>query len=249
MNPRPGLSALLALSLVACGGVDRQTAGEPAPSFGDRTPPPMRVLVIGGTSGIGLETVKLALARGHEVSAMARRPERMTLTHARLRTIKGDITHPDAVSAAVDGHDAVVSTIGIGPTRKSVTVFSTGMKNVLAAMDEHGVARLIAVTGIGAGDSRGHGGLVYDVFTRPVLPKTIYADKDREEELIRASDTDWTIVRPGFLEDGPSRAQYRVIQDLAGISAGDIDRADVAHFIVYALESGRYVGTTPLLTN
>jgi uncharacterized protein YbjT (DUF2867 family) len=77
----------------------------------------------------------------------------------------------------------------------------------------------------------------------------MYEDKEREETLIRASHTTWTIVRPGFLNDDASETRYRVISDMEGITSGDIARADVAHFIVAALEAHSFVGTTVLLTN
>jgi putative NADH-flavin reductase len=133
-------------------------------------------------------------------------------------------------------------------TRRPVTVFSRGTQNVLTAMAGHKVRRLLCITGIGAGDSKGHGGFLYDRIFQPLLLKTIYEDKDRQEALIRASDTDWTIVRPGFLTNGPLTRHYRVITDLAGITAGRISRADVAHFLLGELSANRHLGQTPLLT-
>jgi len=115
-------------------------------------------------------------------------------------------------------------------------------------MSEHGVRRLICITGIGAGDSKGHGGFFYDRIFQPLLLKTIYQDKDRQEALVRASGIDWTIVRPGFLNNGPLTGQYRVITDLTGVTAGKISRADVAHFMLTELLANRYLGQTPLLT-
>jgi putative NADH-flavin reductase len=138
--------------------------------------------------------------------------------------------------------------IGIGVTWKPVTVFSEGTRNVLEAMRREGVRRLICVTGIGAGDSKGHGGLLYDCLFKPLLLKTIYVDKDRQEALIQASEADWTIVRPGFLTNGPLTMKYRVIADLIGVTCGKISRADVAHFILEELTANRYLGQTPLLT-
>lgn len=250
MRWQPVLTICAAICLAACGdGIDRSVAGEPAPSLGAEAPTPLRILVIGGTSGIGLETVKLALRRGHTVTAMARRPELMPLVHPRLETIRGNIADSAAVRAAVENKDVVVTTISVGPTRKPVTVFSQGMGNVLAAMRMTGTSRLVAITGIGAGNSRGHGGFFYDRVTQPLLLHTSYEDKDREEALIRASDTEWTIVRPGFLNNGKSEADYRVIQNLEGITAGDIARADVAHFILSVLESDSYRRATVLLSN
>ena len=236
-------------SLVACSGADNQLEGAPAPMLAAGAPASLRVLVIGGTSGVGLETVKLALDRGHNVTAVARRPERMDYTHERLTTEKGDVLDPVSVDAITAGHDVVVFSIGIKPTRKPVSVFSQGASNILAAMEKTGVPQLIAVTGIGAGDSKGHGTFTYDNFTQPFLLKTMYEDKDRSEALIRDSEVNWTIVRPGFLTDDGSEASYRVISDMTDITAGDISRADVAHFIVAVLETGGHHGATLLLTN
>ena len=85
--------------------------------------------------------------------------------------------------------------------------------------------------------------------TQPLALKTVYADKDIAEGLVSGSVVDWTIVRPGFLTDDASSARYRVIEDMTDVTAGDISRADVAHFIVATLESKNYIEKTVLLTN
>lgn len=205
-------------------------------------------MIIGASRGIGRQLLEQALQAGHLVTAMARHPEHLPRQSAGLQTVAGDILNLSLVQQVVAGQEAVCLTIGVGVTIKPVTVFSQGTKNVLAAMAEHGVRRLVCVTGIGAGDSAGHGGLLYDRLFKPLLLKTIYEDKDRQEALIRASDTDWTIVRPGFLTNGPLTENYRVLTDLWGITADKISRADVAHFMLEELSAPRYVGQTPLLT-
>lgn len=208
----------------------------------------MKLLIIGATRGIGLQLLEQALQAGHVVTALARHPQKLSRQHERLRVTAGDILDGPLVQQAVAGQEAVCLTIGVGVTWKPVTVFSQGTRNVLAAMAEHGVRRLICVTGIGAGDSKGHGGFLYDRLFNPLLLKTIYQDKDRQEALIKASDTGWTIVRPGFLTNGPFTGNYRVITDLRGVTARKISRADVAHFMLEELSANRYVGQTPLLT-
>ena len=208
----------------------------------------MKLLIIGASRGIGRQLLEQALQAGHLVTAMARHPEHLPRQSAGLQTVAGDILNLSLVQQVVAGQEAVCLTIGVGVTIKPVTVFSQGTKNVLAAMAEHGVRRLVCVTGIGAGDSAGHGGLLYDRLFKPLLLKTIYEDKDRQEALIRASDTDWTIVRPGFLTNGPLTENYRVLTVLWGITADKISRADVAHFMLEELSAPRYVGQTPLLT-
>jgi putative NADH-flavin reductase len=227
--------------------------GRPAPRLAQTPPQALRVLVIGGSHGIGLETVKLALDRGHTVTVMARRPERLALTHPRLVTIEGDILDADTVREAIADQDAIVMAIGMGLTRKPVTMFSRGTENVLDAMEAAKTRRLVAVTGMGAGDTREHGGFFYDRIFRPLALRTVYEDKDRQEALIedrgKSFPLVWTIVRPGVLGGGAPKHRYRVVTDLTGVSGGQIARSDVAHFIVAALESESHVGETPLLIN
>ncbi len=208
----------------------------------------MHLLIIGATRGIGWQLLEQALAAQHSVTALVRRPQSLTQRHELLRVMEGDILDPQAVFRAVAGQEAVCLTIGIGITWRPVTVFSQGTRNVLEAMRQHGVRRLICITGIGAGDSKGHGGFLYDRIFNPLLLKTIYEDKNRQEALIRESDTDWTIVRPSMLTNGPLTGKYRVLTDLRGITAGKISRADVAHFMLGELAAPRYLGQTPLLT-
>jgi putative NADH-flavin reductase len=206
------------------------------------------IVIIGASCGIGLELLDLAFQRGHNVKPIFRIPQRLSMRHERLRTVIGDVVVHEALSKAISGQDVVCWTIGIKPTWKSVTIFSEGTQDLLRAMKDANVKRLICVTGVGAGDSRGHGGYFYDWIVNPLLLRTIYQDVDRQEELIKASDAEWIIVRPGFLTNGPLTGSYRVLTDLSGVTAGKISRADVAHFILENITSNEYVGKTPLIT-
>ena len=78
--------------------------------------------------------------------------------------------------------------------------------------------------------------------------RTIYEDKNRQEQLVKASGLDWTIVRPAVLTDGSRTGKYRVLTDLSGVTAGKIARADVADFILDELKTNRFLRLTPLLT-
>jgi putative NADH-flavin reductase len=208
----------------------------------------MKIVVIGASRGIGLEVVKQALERGHEVTALLRDPAKLELEHPRLHKIRGDVGKPADVLAALSGQDAVCTCVGVNPTRKPVELFSRGARNVLAALQGAPATKFVAVTGIGAGDSRGHGGFFYDKILQPLLLGTIYADKDREEDLIKASSADWLIVRPGFLTNGPRAGNYSAITELSGVTAGKISRADVADFMLSQLETPSLFKQTPLLT-
>jgi len=208
----------------------------------------MRLLIVGATGGTGRAATTRALLDGHTVTAFARRAGALPATDGRLHRLAGNILDRPAVDDAVRDQDAVICVLGARPTLRTVTLFSKGTANLIASMAEFGVRRLVCVTGIGCGDSRGHGGFLYDRIVLPSLLRTIYDDKNRQEALIRASDLEWTIVRPGFLTDGPATGNFRAIIDLDGETAGLISRADVAMFLVRQLVDSRYLHETPLLT-
>ncbi|MEH2462996.1 NAD(P)-dependent oxidoreductase [Nostoc sp.] len=207
----------------------------------------MRILVIGATGPTGQQIVEQGLAQGHEVTALVRNPDKFEMQHNSLQIVKGDILDPASLDA-VQQEDAVISSLGTKKiSLESVTLFSEGTKKLLQAMKRHSVKRLICITGLGAGDSKGHGGLLYDKLILPLILKRIYDDKDRQEAEIRQSNLDWVIVRPGILTNDPVKGNYRVLTDLTGVTAGKISRADVAAFVLQQLTSDRYLNQTPLI--
>lgn len=210
-----------------------------------------RVLVVGASRGIGLETVRRALDAGHRVRAMARSASRIALDHPNLAKTDGDALDADAVGAALDGVDAVVQCLGVaaGPDMvlKPVTLFSTATRVLVRAMEEAGVKRLVCLTGFGAGDSRGRGNLFYNAAFRLFLGRA-YDDKDVQEMIVRRSGLDWVIARPTVLTNGPRTGAYAVLTEPEDWRAGFISRADVAEFLVKQITDDTYVGKTPVLT-
>lgn len=210
-----------------------------------------RVLVIGASRGIGLETVRALLAAGQEVRALARSASAIPITDARLEKVDGDALDPATVERALRSVDAVIQSVGVrfGPETvlKGTTLFSRATRVLVDAMRATGVGRLIAVTGLGAGDSRGHGGLIYDAVLFPLILKRVYDDKDVAEQMIKASGLKWTIVRPGVLTDGPAKRAYEVLVEPTSWHGGFIARADVADFLARQVADDAYVGKTPVL--
>lgn len=210
-----------------------------------------RLLVLGATGGTGAALIRQALEAGHEVSAFARDPSAIPVPHhERLRALRGDVMDAEQVSRAVAGHDAVLSALGargLGPTR----VYSGGAGNILRAMKEHGVRRLIAVTAAGLCDNLRRA-FWFRLLVRPLL-RHVYSDMERMEEAVRNSDVDWTLVRPPRLTDGRLTRQYRVSVDL--MPPGNylfpgplLSREDVAHFMLSQLESDEYLRKTVVVT-
>ena len=205
------------------------------------------VAIIGASHGIGLETLRLALKQGHQVRALARSADSIQVDHPNLEKIAGSALSKADVDRAVAGADAVITALGTPPTLSPVKLFSDSSRIVTQSMADHGVQRLIAVTGIGAGDSRGTGGFIYAQFFQPIFLGTIYDDKTREEAIIRESDLAWTIVRPGFLTRFPAKGRYRVLTDPEDWEGGFITRGDVADFLVKQIDDKSCIHMTPLL--
>ncbi|MGJ4955948.1 SDR family oxidoreductase [Bradyrhizobium sp. HKCCYLRH2015] len=206
------------------------------------------ILVLGATGGTGRLIVRDALARGHHVTALVRSPERAgDLQGAQL--IVGDARDEATLRKALKGQNAVISSLGtpLSPFRE-VTTLSTSTRALVNAMKAEHVARLVAITGIGAGDSRGHGGFVYDRLILPLLLRNVYADKNRQEAVIRDSGLDWLIVRPAMLNDKPGGQKLRALTDLAGFHGGTIARADVARFVVDQVSDDSFLHRSPLIT-
>src|SRR4029079_15279470 len=210
-----------------------------------------KLLVIGASRGIGVETVKAALLAGHSVRALARSAASMPIQNTNLEKVSGDALDTDTIRNALKDVEAVIQKLGVDISPRAIfqptTLFSESTRILVDAMNETGVNRLIAVTGLGAGDSRGHGGLLYDAVAFPLLLKRVYDDKDVQEWIIRSSGLDWTIVRPGLLKDSPATGSYRVLTAPWDWRFGAISRADVADFLVRQGDDRRLIGTTPLL--
>jgi putative NADH-flavin reductase len=210
----------------------------------------MRVLIIGASSGIGLEATRQALQAGHHVRALARSANGMALSHPNLEKVRGDALKPQDVEAALVGVDVVIQALGVpaGDLFKPVRLFSDATRVLIPAMEAKGVKRLICVTGFGAGDSRASIGCLQLVPFRIVLGRA-YDDKSVQERLIKESGLDWTIARPGVLTNGPRTGRYKILAETSRWRNGIISRADVADFLVRQIEDRTYVGQAPVLVN
>lgn len=204
--------------------------------------PCSRVLIVGATGGTGRMLVSQALERGLQVTALVRDRSQLEGGHPHLTIVQGDVLEASSLKAAMTGQDAVLSALGhkrfFGPTR----ILSEGSRNILRAMEDHKVPRLICETSLGIGDSVGRLGLYYTLFVIPVILAFYFWDKTRQEQIIAGSKVEWIIVRPGALTNGEKCGKLRHGHSVGSyVLTASISRADVADFMLNQLESDTYL--------
>jgi uncharacterized protein YbjT (DUF2867 family) len=199
----------------------------------------MRLLVLGATGGVGSRLVAQALTAGHEVTAQTRTAGRAPAGAAEA---VGLPTDPAFLAATLPGHDAVAFCVGVD-TLGATTLFSDAARALIPAMTAAGVRRIAVLTGIGAGDTKGHGGWFYDRVIYPLFTHHRYEDKTRQEALFEASGLDWTIVRAAPFVSRASAEPLQVHEAIPpGLRLTAITRDEVATFMLELLETGASVG-------
>ena len=210
-----------------------------------------RVLIIGASKGIGLETTRQALEAGHRVLALSRSAAANGSSNPNLEKIRGDALDRRDIAAALDGIDVVIQALGVsslGDLFRPVSLFSDAARLLVSAMEGRPVKRLISVTGFGAGDSRASISCLQRLPFLMVFGRA-YADKSVQEQLIKDSSLDWTIARPGVLTNGRRTGRYRILDEPSQWRNGIISRADVADFLVRQIEDRRWLRKAPVLVN
>src|SRR5580704_410392 len=178
----------------------------------------MKLAVFGANGPTGRLLTKLALDEDHGVVAFTRHPDAFPIEHRNIDVVGGDVHDPDAVASAIDGTDAVVSTLGVPFAKTPITVYSDGVAKIMAGMHAAGTKRLVCVTSSAVGPyPEPLGGFIFEKIVQPYvvnkLGKTVYDDMRRMEAMVSASDLAWTIVRPSGLFEAPTVSGYDVALD------------------------------------
>ena len=193
----------------------------------------MKVVVFGATGRTGGLLVEGALARGHEVTAFVRAPDKLGVLRDRVRIVHGDVRDGGAVSDAVDGQDAALIALGGDGTRAAGQVNAQGTLNVIRSMQRYGVRRLVVLSAAGLQPGRDPDlPWFYERVVKPLFLKHVVADLRRMEVSVRQSELDWTLVRAAQLVDEPARGAYRAEPGHSLPGGRRIARADVAAFML-----------------
>ena len=225
----------------------------------------MKLTIFAATGGIGRQILEQAVDVGHDVTAVVRNPQKLPGELSRqVRVVTADLAAPDPamLKSAVEGADAVLS--GLGPTSNSEAGVATqGTRAIVAAMNATGARRIVVVSAapIGTVPSPGRpnppkhdpgDGFVLRHLLSPLTKAALrkhYADLAQMEDVLRDSDLDWTAVRPPRLTDKPLTGTYRMAYGQNLRRGLFISRADVAHYMLRALDQPETVKQTIGIAN
>jgi putative NADH-flavin reductase len=196
---------------------------------------PLKLVLLGATGATGLEVLRVAAERGHSVTAFVRSPERLAPFADRISITTGDLLDKLQLAQVVDDHDAVLSTFGprLPVSKADAHLLEQFATALTSAMKKTSVKRVLIES-------------VAFLFKDSIIPPAyllgrllfpgIVADSDRMEKVFVHSDLDWTIVRPPELTNKPYTGTYRVREGHLPLFGFKVSRADVADYMISAVE-------------
>ena len=199
----------------------------------------MKIAIIGATGGTGRHFLQLASERGHDVTALARTPSKLDAGPPSVKVRRADARDATSLADALDADlDAVVSIVGASgllEARKVTDLYSVSASNLIEALSRKRLKRLVVVSSAGV-ESQPNDGWFYNNILKRFFLGPMYADMVRMEALVRASNHDWTVVRPPYLTSGEPTGRYRVSKDANFVDDRSLRRGDLADFLVRTVE-------------
>lgn len=206
----------------------------------------MKLAIFGASSVSGKLLVEKALVKGYEVTAFVRDAAKLRITNPNLNVICGDALNPVDVDSAVRGNDAVLSTLG--PKGKLKVMAAQSTKNIVDAMEKHGVKRLVVVSVAGIPvpqDKRGSNlvsGLV------KLLLKDVFMDRENQLAVLESSKVEWVAVRVPRLTDEPVTGSVNTFFGNPSPRL-KVTRSDLTDFMLEQLTDDKWLKQAPILSN
>jgi putative NADH-flavin reductase len=205
----------------------------------------MKVSIFGASGATGILLTERCLAAGHAVTALLRTPETFPYRD-KVSVVRGNVFDPLAVGRVVEGADLVLSAIGARSLHRE-DVLERGIPIIVAAMQQAGIRRIIALGSAGAlSDSLKKQPAWRSWFVQKIVYNTFLkwpvASQVAQWKTLSTSGLDWTMVMPPMLTNGPARGIYRVDGDALPRHGMRISRSDVADFMMQQIGNPQWAG-------
>lgn len=198
----------------------------------------MNILLLGMTGRVGSEIAKLALGDKHQVTALVRTPEKISINDDNLSIIKGDVTVKEDVERAMKGADAVISALNTD----GADTLTKSMPLIIEAMTDESIKRIVTVGTAGILNSRVEPDVLRYQSSESKRKLTRAAEEHHKTYLLlEDSNLDWTVVCPTYLPDGEAVGEHREERDFLPEDGKKITVGDTAEFVYKQLESDKYI--------
>lgn len=209
----------------------------------------MNITIFGASGAIGIKLTQQALEKGHHVKAFVRNPDKLKIAHPNLQIVKGELSDSAAIQNCVKGSDVVVSVLGPPLVRNYEGMpLADGHRNIIAAMKANGVKRFITLATPSVKfeeDQKSIATILPGIMAKLFFPKP-YKEIVEIGDIVKNSDTDWTIVRIIAPNNKPATGNIKVSFGDKKLSFG-ISRDDIASFILTEAETGAYIRSMPII--
>jgi putative NADH-flavin reductase len=209
----------------------------------------LKIALIGATGKAGTYILKALLAQNYQVKALIRNPEKLQIHHPSLEIVIGDVKDAETVHSFIQGCDIVISALGMGQPASEKTIFTQSTTHIIKAMETFDLKRYIVITGINVDaafdekDAKTQFATKWMYDNYPVST----ADKQKEYELLTASDIDWTLIRLPLIMQTDELTGIET--SLINCEGGQINAANLAEFIIEALRNVAFVKQAPFIWN
>jgi|ERR1035437_8016716 putative NADH-flavin reductase len=201
----------------------------------------MKVVIFGANGKTGLQLVEQALAKGHQVIAYIRRPGSVLIDNPKLKVVVGNLNETLKMKDAISGCDACISALGGGSLTKHSPEVMNGIDNIVSIIEKARVHRFIYLSSLGVGESRYYMNPIVRFIVCNIIVRVPMADHAVNEQRIKKSNLNWTLVRAGSLTDGQLTGNYKYGTDKFKLKGNPtISRANVASFMLQQLTDTKY---------
>jgi putative NADH-flavin reductase len=207
----------------------------------------VKLAIFGATGKTGLEVIKQALNRGHEVTVMVRDPKRLPNFSKPINVLTGDFSNLDTEKSTLIGQDAVICALGSRELYKNTGLRTLGTRAIIRCMEEEGVRRLVVMSSMGIGESWNQLSFFSKALFKLVMPAAL-EDHEAQEEAVKASALEWTLIRPSGLTNEPNVSAYEYGKELVP-KTSRISRANVADLMLKVLENQVHIHESITISN
>ena len=200
----------------------------------------MKLAVVGGSGGTGLKLIEKALAEGDQVTALVRHPEALRKRFPKVQVIQGDVFIPSTIKTAIQGAEAIISTLGFSGRSRETKIYSEGVLNIARAMEEIGPRRLIVLAASQGIDPDPnfpwYASVMMKLFIKPIFGFA-YRDMAKMTDLLAKSTLNWTLVGVPLLTNSPEKGKHRNSIGEPLQHAFRISRGDVAEYLISIIDN------------